>query len=309
MKACWRNFLIVALFLPALAGCDPSSMSISMGPIGGTNVGNEEYTIYLLQFVGKGQGRFEEAERYKAQTAEQSGWKNLFVVHEEGRSVLYVGKYRDYAAAKADCNRIQKWKTKTGVTLYGSAMVADIPGQEVGPAALNLKNTAGVYSVVIAVFFDDEKEFTGRKHVAVEYAKELRSKGEEAYYCHGPAQSAVCIGSYPKESIKRVPVRASPDPNDENAGFIWKSVIEDPKMLAILAKYPHLSENGLIRWKALPDIYDPKKKNWMQPETYPIKIPGKNAEDAPDVLDRSGHPIHNQPGEQQPYPARVPGRP
>lgn len=226
-----------------LTGCGNGGGWGSGGvPTGGTNYGDEEFTIVLLIFHGPNHS--EAADYYRKKTESATGWKNLRTIAKEGASELQWGKYRSVQAAGADLARARGFKAPgSGECIYARAMVVPVPGVKVGPPEWDLQNTpTGIYTVNIAVFFDvPDADYYGRKKLAVEYCRQLRKDGYEAYYFHDVARSAVCIGTFGPESVKRRGKNLAPQYVNPNAE---EYDVDDPIIENILQKFPKLAVNG-----------------------------------------------------------------
>ena len=253
-----------------------------------------QYTVLLYAFSDPG-GHAAEAERYKRQTEKNTHWQGLFVVSEAGHSRLCWGRYVTVEAAEKNLRRAKAYVAPAGVQVYFQALVVPLPSGQVGPPEWNLQNAPGVYSVLVAVFYDVPRdEYVGRKEFAVEYCKQLRQKGNEAYYHHGPNRSGVMVGSFPALAIRTV----SRDGKE-------KRVIASLRMKSIMIDFQFLAVNGrkerivLISTKQRRLPWDLKRwaldeqearrlrklarqgKRVVYQRPYPVGIPGKKRSDAP----------------------------
>ncbi|MFB3890551.1 MAG: hypothetical protein ACE15C_00865 [Phycisphaerae bacterium] len=282
---------VISLGLPALllaaifaaGGCDGAGGWTgmgSLGAIGGTNNGDEEYTIGLTAYIGKDHN--EKAQYLEAQTRQQTGWKNVYAIHKEFRSELYVGRYRTEEEATADMKRVKRWRDSTGTVPFPDPAVVEMPGVEPGPPQWNLKKVPGEYSVVVAVFKPQtDLQFVPRRKLAVEYCKELRGKGEEAYYYHGPVESSVCVGLFGKDAI-----------GEQYVNGAWQPVIQDKRINAIMQKHPYLAVNGGIYPMKTMGVSPEGKPviKEIKPPTYPFRIPREGALPEPPRATRSYAP-------------------
>ena len=174
-------------------------------------------------------------------------------------SDLYWGKYASKDAAKADMERARNWRNSRNVQVYlKTAEVVPIPGVDIGPPEFNLKNAGGVYTVLIATFYDAPESC----ECAVEYCKVLRAGGEEAYFYHTDVQSIVTIGTFDASAIKEV----------REANGATSTYINSDKINAILQKHPLLAENGRSMKIKVADVITHVPK-WIDKHSYVIKIP------------------------------------
>lgn len=273
MKKCILSGVAAAIAIAVLAGCEPMSLTPDV-PQGGTACGDEEWTIVLMSFWGP--NHIEESERFLHNTEARTGWKNLRVIHQEGNSELQWGKYCTVPEAGADLKRARAFKAPgSGELLYGKAMVIPLPGARVGPAEWDLAETkTGDLSVQVAVFFDvPEKNYTGRKHLAVEYCRQLRSEGYEAYFFHSTARSAVSIGLFPAKAVRRRP----------NTSPVQYEIL-DPRMREIMIKFPKLAVNGREELMTMIDPKTAHTESGAITGTY-VKVP---VETSPFIIPRAG---------------------
>jgi hypothetical protein len=72
----------------------------------------------------------------------------------------------------------------------------------------------------------------------------LRQQGEEAYYHHGPVNSSVYIGAYPKEAVSEM------REEDPLTGVVRSGLrIVDPRLLEVQARYQNSTENGHLMYE------------------------------------------------------------
>jgi hypothetical protein len=255
-----RIFLSAALFTALLAGCDSGDMTSTYS---GTSTGDEEFSIAMLHFTDKDQ--MQRAEWCKKTAEEQAGWKGLFVLSDGRTTVLYWGKYLSPQAAAGNLKAAKNWKTKEGLTPFKLAIVAPLPGSDPGPAAWNLKNSPGNYTVVVAVCLDMPQEhFANRKTFAIDACRALREKGEEAYFFHGPTQSLVGVGSFPDSAVGEA---YQPD----HTWMPWYRGGIPEK----LAKYPKLLVNGKTKTTPVITGKSASQPAYADITSYVLRIPGR----------------------------------
>ena len=248
-----------------LAGCDGS---MSLGGNKSLSEADDQFTILLRTFSGL--GHMEDAQRYKDNTERQAGWKNVYIVTKQNMSELYWGRFATLEAAKPGVLRAHAYETSVGIKPYPKAIVLKIPGKDIGPAELNLSFAKGKYTVLIATFYDvPDANYFGRKNYAVEYCKQLREEGKEAYFFHGPAQSIVTIGLFDESAIEK---------RKANAGTVTETYIKDQRINRIIDQHPFLAENGRKVRVQVPTIQ--KKVEWIEKRSYVIAVPRKNENEA-----------------------------
>lgn len=84
---------------------------------------------------------------------------------------------------------------------FNQAKFVPLPTPDVGNPEWALERANGVYSLRVAVFFN-EPGFYERKDAAAEYVKALREKGHPAFYRHGLINSEVFVGEFGDNAIE-----------------------------------------------------------------------------------------------------------
>jgi len=233
----------------------------------------DTYSI-LLAVLSDPVNHVRNADYYKKVLTEKVGWKDVFVVHKEGHSMVFWGHYRTWTEAEPNLKIAKAYRAANGSAVFAKAIIVPLPGKDIGPAEWNLKNVNASYSLLVAVFRDDPKRnYFGRKRFAVQYCQRLRKAGYEAYFYHSPAASHVTIGAFGPESIN---IKKGPE------GKILE--IKDPKIKALQKDFPYLAVNGAGINEI---VYDQKthKEIRIAVKTYLIRIPhGKNRDQSNDNL-------------------------
>ncbi len=208
-------------------------------------IGAPPYTIMLTR--DRYPDRIEEEKR---RAERETGWDDLYVVHENSVSILYRGHYEDYRAAKRARKEVLDYEVynaevKQYVTVYHRAMIQCARGLDVGPPEWRL-GTADPdqrWTLLVAQFYDQpEADYVGRERFAVEYCRELRERGYEAYYHHVPGKSFVTLGNFPAEAYQMISERTS-DMSYANRGMAMPYVF-DPTLKSYCDKFPHMLTNG-----------------------------------------------------------------
>lgn len=183
------------------------------------------WTIVCQEF--KGPNHVERAKIAKQYAAQVTNMKGFYVVHEDGLSTLYYGFYRinspredlgrpltsDEVAegkrAQADRAKLASAEASMGVKLFNFVIFTQLePVDPPAPAEWDLRNvdrnksdsdpTKGYWSLEVGVYKDDPR----RKEAAVEAVRVYREQGVEAYFYHGKTSSSVCIGAWPRDSVR-----------------------------------------------------------------------------------------------------------
>ncbi|MCB9850464.1 MAG: hypothetical protein H6817_07130 [Phycisphaerales bacterium] len=171
------------------------------------------WTILCMEM--RGAGAAGDAERVAESLRNTRGIEKRKVVveHDVNGSRIYYGKYLRKpdkstgqflipADMQRDAALIKDLSGNEGGRFFLDSRPVPVPTPDPGPPEWRLKNCPGTFSLRIAIFFD-EPDFYKRKDAAVEYCKELREKGYDAYYRHTEFVSEVFVGSFgPDARIK-----------------------------------------------------------------------------------------------------------
>ena len=285
-----RMFRRVACFmlLPLVAGCD-STGSGGVSPFSSPPQDNEDTWVIRCLTI-QGSNRFQLAENYaKALKQVKTLNPNLVrVIHESEETSVFYGRYqrrydantgqerytpdplRDLEFIRTLSMDIQDPATgRRTVWPFQLATMSTLPGGRGSHPEWLLDKAKGYYSLQIAVFYNTG-EMRQRKYAAEEYCRLLREQGAEAYYYHGPVNSIVCVGSFPKEAIQTL------QKADPYTGIIQvKAVMTDPRLLELQKKYPHNTHNGNIFYEI---THDPKTGAEIRdPHTsFAVEIPRRS---------------------------------
>jgi len=267
---------ILALAVGLTAGCgDVRTPNIFTMP-SRADQREAEYTILL--YVLKSVDHADRIQSFKTQTERDTGWKGLFVVTRADHSELYWGKYANHKQASKNLAKAKKYRTPLGVKPYAQAIILPLPASQPGPPEWNLKNADGAYTVVVATFHDvPEANYFGRKGNAVAYCRQLRQKGKEAYFHHGPANSLVTIGTFGQGAVRMV-----------QRGDRRTPQILDQGIIAIQREFPYLAVNG--RQELTVQMNPATGRIEKVPDkTYPARIPKGNDGQGSDGLHSIGN--------------------
>jgi len=255
-----------------LAGCDGFEMP-RPEPL---SQDDEAYTI-LLWVLSDPQTHPTDARQFKQAIERQTGWKNIFIVNKTDHSTLYWGRYRTPKDAQANLKLAKSYRTSAGIPLFAKSIIIPLPGKQIGPGEWNLANATGKYTVIVAVFYNvPEADYVGRKRFAVQYCKQLRDEGLEAYYRHGPAKSFVTIGAFGASAVEKV-----------TEGDKIRTVIHEQRINDIMKRFPFLAVNGRKQYVVM---FDPKtrRQERVASRSYPDLIHPKKGADAEETFNRTG---------------------
>ncbi len=207
----------------------------------------------------RGADRMQRVARYADALRGVKGLKRRWVnvVHDREESAIYYGRYERVLDSRTNQ---QTYKPDPGRELelirslfiknsqvdpqdprnwpFRFATVAALPDPDSENPKWDIRNTKGVWSLHVAVFYNVDK-MQQRRKAAFEYCKLLRRQGHEAYYFHGPDKSSVCIGSFPKEAVVLV------QEENELTGIVSaRNRVVEPRLLDLQEKFPENLENG-----------------------------------------------------------------
>jgi hypothetical protein len=199
--------------------------------------GVPQYTI-LLSEVTHPTHHAQIAKNMMRKTEEDAGWQDMFIIHEAGVSRLYRGKYATLNQAERPLDKARRFTVEDHI-IYPGATIVPLPGEKVGPPELDAANATGLYTVVVARFYDvPEAGYTGRRRLAVDYCQQLRDEGREAYYHHYASYSLVMVGSFPESSYQ---MKLEPS-------GVARYTVTDPTLRDTLKDFPHLAVNGRMEY-------------------------------------------------------------
>jgi hypothetical protein len=153
-----------------------------------------------------GPAHVQDATILKSRLIQASGMPDWYIIHGEKDSTIYYGYYRSLDSA-AEKLRAERDRAKISVLvdrlgnrlLRGGVLVSVAAPDPTTHPEWNLLNTpkSAYWTIEVATFSGDLK----RKEAAVQAVRELRERGEPAYYYHGPSASSVCIGAWPRDAV------------------------------------------------------------------------------------------------------------
>jgi len=271
-SACAALLLATALSLSTSATASGGGLSL-----GARDADEEIWAIRCIALHGP--ERFKRAESYAAALKNVSGLKAdlVQILSDEDETVVYYGRYRrSYDGKverykpdhKADLKLIQSLRFPgQEVWPFILATMEVLPGQQSAHPEWDLARIDGYWSLHVAVFYNTP-DFHSRRSAAEEYCRLLREQGEEAYYHHGPAQSSVCIGTFPFSALREV------QQEDAKAGRVRASMsIVEPKMIEAQKRFPVTLHNGHKRFDVIRDPKTGEVKERVPTPSFPVIMP------------------------------------
>jgi hypothetical protein len=274
-------WVAIAAFL-TLAGCE---LNLDGGASRRGAAPDEQWAVRLWE--DKRPGHAQRIGQIKDELARRTGWDDLWIVHEDHGSTLYWGTFPSPSSSKAQ-KRLQEaraWRSDEGRRSFAEAILWKVSGDdELGPPEWRLSRAPGEYSVCIAVFHNVPAEnFYGRKQAAVAYCRQLRESGTEAYYHHGRSRSSVTVGAFPASSVRR----ARRGSEDTGVGYVEQVV--DPRMKAVLQRFPVMAVNGMREKVVVPTPGERFPSKQVVVKSYAVHIPREGDLESPDETDRRRH--------------------
>jgi hypothetical protein len=124
---------------------------------------------------------------------------------------------------------------------FALALVQALPPPAGAHPEWDADRVGGYWALQVAVFYSTET-FRQPREAAVEYCAQLRNEGYEAYYAHKGDMSMVVIGSFSKLAVQNMQTDA-PTPEGGTSARSENRIV-DPRLRALMAKFPHNLENG-----------------------------------------------------------------
>jgi hypothetical protein len=125
---------------------------------------------------------------------------------------------------------------------FAGAILEEIPSGETGPGKWDLSEVDGYWTLQIAVFYNTA-EMNRRRQAAVDFCRELRTRGYEAYYYHSMSKSVVTLGAYPEWAVQfkeETPISLTGKPAQKRT--VVK--INNPGLIKLQEEFPYNYENG-----------------------------------------------------------------
>jgi hypothetical protein len=211
----------------------------------------------------------------KTATEEEAGWEDIYLVHEESATKVFRGPYESKSQAERAMKTTRKHYDAGGVPPFLRATVVYLPPDDLGPKQWRLINkTENVrYTLLVAEYFN-EGGFEEREQYAIDYCRELREKGHEAFYFHDASRSYVTVGDFPEEAYQLRFVEATRDNRTGETVPVAKQVITDRKLDALTKDFPNRAINGQLVYRVETDIRTGEKIKRPE-ESYITEIPKK----------------------------------
>ena len=143
---------------------------------------------------------------------------------------------------------------------------------DVGPPEWDIRNASGVYTLNVGITYSTQT-LKNYKQAAIEWVKDLRNRGYEAYYYHDPdkPQTSICVGSFGEDAVR---IQKWVEPNGE--ARVRRVYTPDVESLQRKEEFRFNLENGARIFRS---SRDPKTGAMarMPNKSFLVKIP-KNDE-------------------------------
>lgn len=209
------------------------------------------------------------------------------ILSDEDATHVYYGEYElrwDSGAGREvfkpepndDLALIQSLVSSSGARPFLAATIEPLPTDPLGNPKWDARRADGYWSLHVAVW-ENVGPFRSRRQAAVEYCRQLREQGYEAYFFHGPRYSDVVVGTFPKDAIVTIQQkRASLTGARVHTSY---ARIVDPRLLELKRAFPHNLENGAV----VTEVYvDPQNnvRTEHKRESFPIILPRAEQQEA-----------------------------
>lgn len=194
--------------------------------------------------------------------------ESVRVEHKDDKSIIFYGEYAlrrdprtDNVVFSGEINNdlrfIRSLSPVAGQFPFLAARpVPKVQTETTAPPEWDLRNSKAVYTLQVGVTYNTAT-FNERVLAAVEWAKDLRSRGYEAYYYHDVSRSIVTIGAFDSSAVT-----TGPDGRPQ-----YSQAVRD---LRAIEEFSLNLENGMKTFTVQPD--GTKVPN----QSFLVKIP-KNA--------------------------------
>jgi hypothetical protein len=286
-KTIWTLPIAILIAATIPLGCDLSSNNTNQGL--GEKTHSEKNQVEkssdptpdddgnkftILLYLHQDPSHVKAAMQHKIDAEQHTGWDDIYVVHKDGHSELFMGRYKTREDAQKALKKVHAFAYEKR-PIYGKAIIARIPGQDTTPTTFDLRNapTGKKYSVQVAVFYDiPQKNYLGHQQRAIDLCQRLRNRGDEAYYYLTPDRSCVTLGSFPPEAIETKRVKKI-HPKTGGSYREDKNYIKSKEMQAILDDNPYLLVCGNNEIRYVRTKTNERKE--VRQKTYPIVIPSR----------------------------------
>ncbi|MBS3821541.1 MAG: hypothetical protein KGY81_07250 [Phycisphaerae bacterium] len=234
------------------------------------------YTIALYR-SNDPQTHVNMANHFQKIAERETGW-DIDVIHETNASTVHWGRYATMQQAGTGLQTARARRASNGRPLFPYAMVIPMPGPAPGPPEWDLRNVEdpnAYYTVLVAVEYDvPEEDYFGYKKRIVDYTRELREMGYEAYYHVVGDKGLVCVGTFPQSALRTVEQKVR-HPRTGDISFREVKVVRNRDMKKLIDEdFPDLQVVGAGEAQVIVDPQTGKRK-MAKKKSQPYVIPGR----------------------------------
>lgn len=199
----------------------------------GRRVGESEvWTIECNSYEGPERREMADKMAEALQRVRDLRSNDIWVEHSENHSCVFYGNYKlRYFQTKVDGeshvegdviiklnNEIKRDMRYIKTLAFGdkypffSARAIAKPIRDVGPSEWDLRNAKGAYSLHVGITYNTPN-LQNYKQAAIEWVKDLRRRGHEAYYYHDPdkPQTSICVGTFGEDAVTEYDAPQNPN--------------------------------------------------------------------------------------------------
>ena len=242
---------------------------------------SEVWTIECNEYKGENRRELADQMATSLKRVDDLKSRTTWVQHEDGRSTVYCGEYKlQYVRAKKEAagdapsepqielNEAIKRDLKYVRTLavgdrfpFFSARPIPKPIPDAGPPEWDLKNAKGVYTLNVGVTYNTPT-LHNYKEAAVEWVRDLRDRGFQAYYYHDSVKpvTSICVGTFGEDAATRGP----------DGVTRYSAAVHE---LRNKEEFKNNLENGAITYRSATG--KDGKRARMANESFLVKIPKK----------------------------------
>lgn len=211
-----RLLILLVSFSPLAAACNgpewgtPQGGSRGGGLFQSARGAKEDWEILCARFEDEGRIRMADDFGAALKRVNRITPAKVRVVHDSTESRITYGPYplgfnnkggvQFTPEINRDLDLIRHLAVGESYPFFTAVKQPATP-TSIGPPEWDLRRAKGVLTLQIGVFFNTPT-FSERKEAAVEWVKDLRQRGVEAYYFHGPMKSTVTVGSFDESAVR-----------------------------------------------------------------------------------------------------------
>lgn len=198
---------------------------------------DEGWAIEMRRFTGP--QRRERAILVAEQLRLEAAMPDVWIRDENGQTVLYRGRYatQDDPFAQSDLEAVRALNSPAWGSFSQAHLVPLSP--DLAPSGpLDLRRYAGTALYTLQVAFFDPAGGPQFRAAAEQYARQLRDKGEQAFFYHGPTMSIVTVGLFSQQDLQTLQT-----PGPGGAPIVTQAY--GPRVRELQQRFPENLGNGM----------------------------------------------------------------